>query len=247
MGYTIALAGKGGSGKSTIAAIIIRLLKESAAGSILGIDADPNSNLADYLGLPHQPTIGRIIDEVAAHPEKIPAGMTKDRYIEYQVQTAVSEGNGFDILTMGKPEGPGCYCYANNVLRAVMGKLINSYDYVIIDNEAGLEHLSRRTTRTADILVVIAQPTAAGLRAAQRIIDLVKELAVDTKRNVLLLNNAQPDDMAAAVVKGLEIIGTIPEDKNIENISKQGTSLFLLEPDSPSMRAVMKAGRILWR
>ena len=135
MGYVIALAGKGGTGKTTIAALIVRIIKEKDLGSILAVDADPNSNLCEALGLELKETIGKILDDIAVHPEKVPAGMSKDIFIEYQIQTAITEGNGFDMLTMGRTEGPGCYCYVNNVLRNVMDKLIKDYDYIVIDKD----------------------------------------------------------------------------------------------------------------
>ncbi|MFZ2356380.1 MAG: AAA family ATPase [Candidatus Omnitrophota bacterium] len=150
MGYVIAVAGKGGTGKTTIAALLVNLLKEKKIGSVLAVDADPNSNLAEALGLETGQTIGKILDDISSNPDTIPKSMSKDRFIEYQVQSAIQETGGFDCLTMGRPEGPGCYCYVNNVLRNTMLKLIKDYDYIIIDNEAGLEHLSRRTTRICD-------------------------------------------------------------------------------------------------
>ena len=188
MGYTIAIAGKGGTGKTTIAALMVRLLKEKKVGSILAVDADPNNNLSEALGLEVKKTIGSILDEVCLHPEKIPSSMSKDRFIEYQVQTSITEGDGFDVLAMGRPEGPGCYCYVNNLLRNITGKLIKDYDYVVIDNEAGFEHLSRRTTRACDALVVVSDATPVGLKAAQRISDLVKELNIKSKKNLLIIN-----------------------------------------------------------
>lgn len=142
MGYVIAMAGKGGTGKTTIGALIAMIIKEKKLGSVLAVDADPNNNLAEALGMELKETAGEILDKVAAHPGRIPAGMPKERFIEYELQAAISEGDGIDLLTMGRPEGPGCYCYVNNVLRNIVAKLIKEYDYVIIDNEAGLEHLS---------------------------------------------------------------------------------------------------------
>ena len=124
MGYTIAIAGKGGTGKTTIAALLVRLIKEKKMGSCLAVDADPNSNLAETLGVEVKATISGILDNIAGRPDRVPQGWTKDRFIEYQVQAAVQEAQGFDILTMGKPEGAGCYCYVNNVLRNIIGKLI---------------------------------------------------------------------------------------------------------------------------
>jgi len=224
MGYIIAIAGKGGTGKTTIAALIARLIKEKKLGSVLAIDADPNSNLAVNLGIEPGQTIGGIIDDIARHPDKIPAGMTKDRFVEYQVHTAISEGNGFDVLTMGRPEGPGCYCYVNNVLRGAMAKLIADYDYIVIDNEAGLEHLSRRTTRSADALVVISDVTPVGLRSAARISDLVRELEIKTKNNLLLINryagNIEKEKLSAFNLDyNLDYIGNIPPDSQIEKVS----------------------------
>jgi CO dehydrogenase maturation factor len=239
MGYTIAIAGKGGTGKTTISALIIRLLKERKSGSVLGIDADPNNNLAESLGFKVKETIGNILDEVAAHPDKIPAGMTKDRFIEYEVQTIVQECNGFDILTMGKPEGPGCYCYVNNVLRNVMASLVRDYDYVVIDNEAGLEHLSRKTTGTADVLLVISDASAAGLRAAKRISDLVAELKIKTKNKFLIINR-RDKEIAKDKIGGLgmEYVGRIPEDPQLLDISVKNNSVFSLKKNTPSLVAI---------
>jgi CO dehydrogenase maturation factor len=247
MGHIIALAGKGGTGKTTVAALVVRLLKEKQMGSILAIDADPNSNLGEALGIIVKETIGSILDDIADHPEKIPRGMPKDGFIEYQVQTAVAEGDGFDVLTMGRPEGPGCYCYVNNALRNVTGKLIKDYDFVVIDNEAGLEHLSRRTTRSCDVLLVVSDATSAGLRAAGRISDLVRELKIKTAKNLLLVNR-YPADVGSDKIKdcGLDYLGFIPEDSAIENISLNGNSLMKLSHDALSLASLRKLGGKIW-
>ena len=248
MGYTIAITGKGGTGKTTLAALIVRIIKEKKLGSILAVDADPNSNLAEALGLELKETIGQILDEIAACPEKIPSGMSKDRFIEYQVQAAVQESEGLDVLTMGRPEGPGCYCYVNNVLRNIIGKLLKDYDYIIIDNEAGLEHLSRRTTRSADVLVVVSDATKTGLKAAKRINDLAQELDMKIKKRLLLINqyNEDPDKQMIKTL-GLEYIGNIPQDNNITKISQNGNSLLELNNDTVSLRALREIGDKLWQ
>jgi CO dehydrogenase maturation factor len=248
MSYVIALAGKGGTGKTTIAALLVRLLKENRSGSVLAVDADPNSNLAEALGLEAKETIGTILDDIAGHPEKIPSGMPKDRFIEYQVQSAVAEGEGFDVLTMGRPEGPGCYCYVNNALRNVVGKLIKDYKYVVIDNEAGLEHLSRRTTRKADTLLIISDATIAGLRAAKRINVLAKELKIETGKNLLVINRAE----AGAEPEGLKnsgmgYLGSLPEDCDIEKVSANGSSLMSLKPDALCLTALRQMGDKIWQ
>jgi len=248
MGFCIAIAGKGGTGKTTLAALLVRLIKEKGLGSILAVDADPNSNLAENLGLKFQVTVGQILDDISAHPEKIPAGMSKDRFIEYQVQTAIIEGDGFDVLTMGRPEGPGCYCYVNNVLRNVVDKLVRDYDYVIIDNEAGLEHLSRRTTRSADALVVVSDATPQGLRAAKRISELTKELKIKTKRGYLIIN-CLDEEIERERIKDLELeyLGFLPDDYQIEKISLNGNSLDALRDDAVSLEALRKWGGKIWQ
>jgi len=241
MSYTIALAGKGGTGKTTIAALLVRLIKESGAGSVLAVDADPNSNLGECLGVEIKESIGAILDEIAAQPDKVPSGWTKDRFVEYRVQSAVQEEEGFDIITMGKPEGPGCYCYVNNILRAVMNKLVNDYDYVVIDNEAGLEHLSRRTTRTADLLLVVSDATIVGLKAAERIAALVKQLGIKTKAQQLIVNRWD-EKLEKAKLDGLDLkyIGNLPLDEEIAKISLNGASLWKLDSESKGLCALKK-------
>jgi CO dehydrogenase maturation factor len=246
--YVIAIAGKGGTGKTTIAGLIVRLLKEDKAGSILAVDADPNNNLAETLGSAVKETIGSILDEVCSHPEKIPSGMSKDTFIEYQVQTSITEAEGFDILAMGRPEGPGCYCYVNNLLRNITGKLIKEYDYVVIDNEAGFEHLSRRTMRACDALVVVSDATAVGLKAASRIGDLVKELNIKSKKSLLLINNyVKMPENEQMKIPGLDYIGSVPKDQKIGNLSFNGSSLMALEPESAALSALRKLGDCIWR
>jgi len=248
MGYVIAMAGKGGTGKTTVASLIIRIIKEKKLGSILAVDADPNSNLAEALGLETKETIGQILDDIAAHPEEVPSGMPKDRFIEYQVQTAIAEGEGFDVLTMGRPEGPGCYCYVNNALRNVMAKLIKDYDYVVIDNEAGLEHLSRRTTRSADTLVVVSDASLVGLKAAKRIRELIRELNIKTKKEFLIVNRYNKDiDKQKAKNLELDYLGFIPQDNQIEKISLNGSSLWALKKDAPSLSALLRIGENIWQ
>lgn len=241
MAHIIAFAGKGGTGKTTMAGLLVRLLVERKAGSVLAVDADPNANLGEVLGLPDGRSIGSILDEVAANADKIPGGMSKDRYIEYQVQTAVVEGEGFDCLTMGKPEGPGCYCYVNNVLRNIVEKLIDDYDWIIIDNEAGLEHLSRRTTRRCDTLLVVAQDTPVALRAAGRISALADELKIKTGRKLLLVNAAARDtDPARFASIGARYGGGIPVDDAVAQASADGKPVWSLSKESPAYRAMQK-------
>jgi len=248
MGYVIAMAGKGGTGKTTIAALLVRLIKEKGLGSCLAIDADPNSNFAEALGIEVKETIGNILDDISAHPEKVPTSMSKDRFIEYQVQTLIQEGEGFDVLTMGRPEGPGCYCYVNNVLRNVMAKLIKDYQYVIIDNEAGLEHLSRRTTRSADCLVVVSNASAVGLKAAKRICGLIKELKVKVKNEFLLIN-LYDKDIEKEKIKdlGITYLGFLPVDEEIEKLCLNSSSLMNLKNNAKSLSTLRNLGEKIWQ
>jgi CO dehydrogenase maturation factor len=248
MGYTIAIAGKGGTGKTTIAALIVRIIKEKKLGSILAVDADPNSNLSEALGIELKETIGGILDDIASHPEEVSVGMSKDRFIEYRIQTVIQEGDGFDLLTMGRPEGPGCYCYVNNVLRNIMAKLIKDYDYIIIDNGAGFEHFSRRTTRSVDSLVVVSDATPVGLRAAKRIKDLVKELTIETKKTILLINFCD-EEIEKEKLKncGLDNFGFIPFDPEIEKASLNGNSIMDLKEDTPGIKALHNFGGKIWQ
>ncbi|MDD5254910.1 MAG: AAA family ATPase [Candidatus Omnitrophica bacterium] len=239
MSYVIALAGKGGTGKTTIASLLVRALVRRNEGPVLAIDADPNSNLAESLGAEAGDTIGSILDEVCAHPDEVPAGMTKDRFIEYRIHHAIREEEGFDVLTMGKPEGPGCDCYVNNILRNLMISLIKDYRYVIIDNEAGLEHLSRRTTRSADTLLVVSDASIVGLKAARRIAALVQELKIKVKHKLLLVNRLEGAfEKQKAADLGLEFIGSIPSDNNITQLSLNGGALLGLGDDTLSVQAV---------
>jgi CO dehydrogenase maturation factor len=248
MGYVIAMAGKGGTGKTTLAALIVRIIREKRLGSVLAVDADPNNNLSEALGVNLRETIAEILDNIALHPEKIPTGMSKDRFIEYQIQTAIVEGDGFDLLTMGRPEGPGCYCYVNNVLRNVMAKLIKDYEYIVIDNEAGLEHLSRRTTRVADALVIISDATPQGLKAAQRINELAKELDIKTKKNLLIINYSEKDiDKEKIKNLKLDYLGSVPLDSSIQKISLNGNSLMDLKEDAISIKSLRNFGERIWQ
>jgi len=245
MSYTIAIAGKGGTGKTTFTALLVKLLKEKKHGSILAVDADPNSNLDEALGIKAGNTVGGIINEIAAHPDKIPAGMSKDRFIEYEVQSAVIEGDGFDLLTMGRPEGPGCYCYVNNVLRNIVEKLMQEYSYIIIDNEAGFEHLARRTSRSADTLVVISDAAPAGLKAANRINELVNELQIKNKKRFLIINRYDNslktvEQKIESLKLDLDYIGNIPDDENLMQASLNGSSVISIKNDAPSIAALKK-------
>jgi len=230
MSHTIALAGKGGTGKTTISALLIDYLRKNKSNSsILTIDADPNSNLNQVLGVELNDTIVGILDKLASLKDGLPSGMTKNRFIEYEVQNSVSESKGFDLLAMGRPEGPGCYCYVNSVLRGLIDKLSKAYDLVVIDNEAGMEHLSRRIEKSIDTFLIISDYSRVGVRSAKRISDLAKEMKLKIGNKYLIVNMADGD---IAPLKEeikqteLNLAGIIPFDKEIENLNLAGKSII---------------------
>jgi CO dehydrogenase maturation factor len=188
MTYVIAVAGKGGVGKTTFAALAVRHLCDVTGEVVLAVDADPNSNLGEKLGTPPGKTLGDIREEILAKGDEQPKGVSKQEHIDYQIKLALREGNGFDLLTMGRQEGPGCYCYVNNLLRTIMDSLADRYKYVVIDNEAGMEHLSRRTTRRSDVLFVLHDGSKASLEASRRISALADEMKIKIGRKALVCN-----------------------------------------------------------
>jgi CO dehydrogenase maturation factor len=241
MTTTIALAGKGGTGKTSIATMLIKYLAAAHAGSILAIDADPSANLNLALGMPLNQTIGDIregmLDQVNKFDGSIASrpGMSKFDYLDYEIEYALVEGKHVDLLAMGRPEGPGCYCAVNHILRDIIDRRGHNYDYVVIDNEAGMEHLSRRTTRDVDALLVVTDPTVRGVVAAGRIAELRHELDINIERAVLVVNRVQgeltPALRAAVGEVKLPLGGVIPSDPLVTEWDAEGKPLFDL-PDS---------------
>lgn len=239
---TLAIAGKGGTGKSTIAALAIRWLKEKGCGSILAVDADSNVNLNDLLGVPLKETVGAIREEMRSRTSGLPGGMTKQQFLEYKIQTTLVEGPGFDLIAMGRPEGPGCYCYANNLLQDILGTLSANYEYVVIDNEAGMEHLSRRTSQAIDCLLVISDATVRGIAAAGRISRLLSELETRVNRKHLVLNRvsgplSRPVETAVRE-ETFALLEMIPEDGSLLSMDQQGIPVYSVSAASPALASV---------
>jgi CO dehydrogenase maturation factor len=231
---TIAIAGKGGTGKTTICSLIIQWLLKEKKGSVLAIDADPNSNLGDLLGVKPAESIVELIDAIMEKPSTIPAGMSKNDFIEMRIQGMIAESAGFDLLVMGRPEGSGCYCYANNTLRDVLSKISGAYDYVLIDNEAGMEHLSRRTMRSADTMFIVTDYTAVSVRSAKRIFDLVKELKIKVKNIYLLVNRFKKSIVELEdEIKSTRIplAGYLPEDETLNRMAALNQPLINAKVD----------------
>lgn len=241
------IAGKGGTGKTTISALLTLYLAQRMSSPVLAIDADPNSNLGDALGCKNPGTIADIIDEVAKNPDVVPGSMGKDAYIEYRIQEDMTENKGFDLLVMGRPEGPGCYCYINNVLRNSLAKLTSDYSYVMIDNEAGLEHFSRKTTRVCTHLLIVSDGTEVGLRSARRIFELVDELKIEAKKRYLFVNKTS-GKLKKELQKefGVDGVFAIPCDEEVAQLSAQGKALTALSADSMMRKAVAAAGEDIW-
>ena len=236
MATTIAVSGKGGSGKTTLAAMITRLLLEqSDKKSIVVVDADPNACLGLTLGVEPEITVADIREEARAKPPSN-AGMDKVRSVEYGIQQAIVEAKGFDLITMGRPEGPSCYCAVNNMLRKFMDQLSSQYDYVIIDNEAGMEHLSRRTTNNVDLLCIVAETNTIGTLTAQRIFELTKKLPIIVKKIGVVWNRAENDKK----LEGIDNFGHIPYDKTVFDASMQDKTVFDLKNDSLAFSAARK-------
>ena len=248
MGDVIVIAGKGGTGKTTIAALITLLLAKRKRGSVLAVDADPNSNLGSALGISSPGTIADVIDEVAKAPDAIPAGMGKDAFIEYKIHTDIAENDGFDLLVMGRPEGPGCYCYINNVLRNCMSKLVSDYEFVVMDNEAGMEHFSRKTTRSCSELIVVSDETEVGLRSARRIFELIDELNIPARRRFLIVNRAtaKQDKIISDSDFSVEKIFKVPYDEELLSLSVKGVSFESLDKSSCAWTAIEKLGDQIW-
>ena len=217
MPYTIALAGKGGSGKTTTAGLLIKYLVAKNKTPILAVDADCNANLNEVLGLEIKDTLGNAREEMKKGV--VPGGMTKDIFMEMKLEEAMVEAEGYDLIVMGQPEGAGCYCAANTLLTGFMERLAGNYPYIVMDNEAGMEHISRLTTKNVDILLIVSDPSRRGLQAALRIEDLAKCLNIGVGKSYAVINRIKepPSDQALQMIKesGLELAGTIPEDRSI--------------------------------
>jgi CO dehydrogenase maturation factor len=238
MGFHIAVAGKGGTGKTTVAGMILRYLVSRGSGRVLAVDADANMNLNEVLGLKVHQTIGQIREGLGS----VPQGMTKDAYINYRTQECLVEADGFDRIVMGRPEGPGCYCYANTLCKKYVDEIADSYAFVVLDNEAGMEHLSRRTTHNMDVMFAVTDSSVRGIQAAKRIEELAGELRLNIGSIVLIVNRVagELEDATAREIDrlGLTLAGVVPSDPLVYQFDLEGKPTFQLPEDSAAYRAV---------
>ena len=253
MTTTIALAGKGGVGKTTIAGLVIKYLVQTQPGAVLAIDADPSSNLNMVLGLDLEWTVGDIREDMLAQVQKsllqsgaamgtLQGGMSKADYLDFEVRSSLSEGDRFDLIAMGRPEGAGCYCAVNHNLREVVDSISKSYRYVVIDNEAGMEHLSRRTTRDVAHMLMVSDPTQRGIVATERIAKMIPDLDINVENVHLILNRVMGEVPAPLMEKidamGVNFLGAVPANQDLMEFEFSGRPLVELGNDSPVYLAV---------
>jgi CO dehydrogenase maturation factor len=241
MSKTIAIAGKGGTGKTTVAALLIKFLSQK--GLVLAVDADPSTNLSQALGLPldDTKTVGRIREKMAedVSKDRLSPDIAKPEYLFSKIVESLIESKGFDLLSIGRPEGPGCYCASNEFLRASLDKLVKDYkySYIVMDCEAGMEHISRQTTRDVDVLLIMSDPTMKGVTTAARMNELIRELRSNVGKVGLVMNRVR-GELSSEIKKAidessLQVIALIPEDPNMGNLEMKGTPVTELPQDSP--------------
>ena len=238
----IAVAGKGGTGKTTTTALIVRQLLKRSLGPILAVDADANDNLGASLGVSGYKTVSGVLADFMASRQKMPQGMTKEGWMDYQLNTALEETKNFDLVVMGRKEGEGCYCYPNSMLRNFLETLRENYEFLVLDNEAGLEHLSRGTTDHVDMLLVVSDHAFKGLRTAATIGGLIKDLGLDVSDVRLVINRFIPDmekELEHLVQEaGMPLLGTIPQDLEVQKADARMGSILDLPDDAPAVKAV---------
>ncbi len=242
MPYSIALAGKGGTGKTTIAGLLIKYLTDKEKTPVLAVDADANANLNEVLGLEVPDTLGNAREEMKKGD--VPSGMTKDIFISMKLEEALAESDGYDLIVMGQPEGAGCYCAANTLLLNFLDKLAENYPYIVMDNEAGMEHISRLTTRNVNILLIVTDASRRGLQAAIRIHELAQKLHIGVEKSYLVINQSREETPAEVLTmiadSGLSLAGTIPADETVYEFDFQGRPMVELPGDNAALNEAYK-------
>lgn len=247
MAKTIAFAGKGGTGKTTICGLLINRLAKDGKGPILAVDADANSNLNEVLGVEVEQTLGEI-REIIAHAELddksvIPTGVSKQDFAEFSFGNALLEEDDYDLLVMGRTQGQGCYCYVNGLLKTLIDKFSKSYQYIVVDNEAGLEHISRGVLPKMDVLLLVSDCSRRGVQAAGRLSAMVGELGLTPATVKLIINRAPSEELSAGIkeeiaLQNLDLIGVVPSDEHVYEFDAEGRPTVELPADNPARVAV---------
>jgi CO dehydrogenase maturation factor len=234
---TLAVTGKGGVGKTTLAALAIQWLVARGQTPVLAVDADSNANLYELLGITYQATVGGIRESAREEAKRL-FGIAKQEFLDLRVHEALVEQAGYDLIVMGRPEGQGCYCFANNVLRDVIQRLAGNYRYVVVDSEAGLEHISRRTLLTLDVLCIVSDCSVRGVHTARRIAALREEMGTPVKQQGLIVNRAPEGVLPVRIgqeveAAGLPLLAVIPEDPQVAAMDAGGRTAGDIPEDSP--------------
>ena len=239
MPVSIAMAGKGGTGKTTVSGMLIKYLVSRGKSPVLAVDADANANLNEVLGLDVTETLGHAREEMKKGV--VPSGMTKDIFISMKMEQAVMEQENFDLIVMGQPEGSGCYCAANSLLTGFLERLSGNYPYLVMDNEAGMEHLSRLTTKNMDLLLIVTDTSRRGLQAGLRINKLARDLNLGITKSYIIINQAKTEPAADVLEllgeEGLELAGVIPEDEQVYEFDLNGRPTIDIDDDNPALKA----------
>jgi len=238
----LAMTGKGGVGKTTLSALTLGWLVEHGETPVLAVDADSNANLNEALGVPYNASVGGIRESARKEVQAL-KGVSKQEFLDLRVQAAVVEQKGYDLIVMGRPEGQGCYCFANNVLREVLDRLSRNYRNIVLDSEAGLEHISRRTLLSVDYLLIVSDCTVRGIRTAGRISALADEVKLPTKQRGLIVNRVPggcfPEAIAEAVkATGLNLLASIPLDENVAALDADGVPVSTIPAEAPARLAL---------
>jgi len=234
VGYLIAITGKGGTGKTTIAGLIVLRLIARRCRPVLAVDADPNTCLDVTLGVQVKKTIGSVREEAReAAGQGMTSGISKQQLLEMKIAESLVEAKDFDLIAMGRPEGPGCYCYANNVLKSILSEISSNYPYIVLDNEAGLENLSRRIVQKVDLMIMIADPSRNGLETVKRLFTLAKEMEIKYDKLAIIINRLRSEklpDNASELKKrtGADFLFGLPDDEQIAELAENGISLLSL-------------------